>query len=109
GLGPGKLTAAELWAAIVEKVMNDPLKTWRPTLGVILRQGTLAERIIRALQQDYSRENTVSVYKRLASCLANDEMFTAQWSRWRRPPEVPAAGRAAFAGACRTIFPDTTC
>lgn len=78
GLGPGKLTAAELWTAIVEKVMNDPLKTWRPTLDVILRQGTLAERIIRALHQDYSRENTVSVYKRLASCLANDEMFTAQ-------------------------------
>ena len=76
GLGPGKLVAIELWKAIVEKIMSDRLQPWKSTLDVILSQGTLAERIVRDLRQDYSRERMLSVYRRLATCLANDEMYT---------------------------------
>ena len=76
GLGPGKLVAIELWKAIVEKILSDRLQPWKSTLDVILSQGTLAERIVRDLRQDYSRERMLSVYRRLATCLANDEMYT---------------------------------
>lgn len=78
GFGPEKVVAGKLWASITEKVMNDRLRPWRPALDVILSQGTLAERIILDLRQDYSRESIVAVYRRLASCLANDEMFTSR-------------------------------
>jgi carboxylate-amine ligase len=77
GLGPKKVVAGELWAAIVEKVMSDRLIAWKPTVDIILSEGTLAERIIRELHQDYSRANMVSVYKQLAACLADDDIFTS--------------------------------
>ena len=76
GLGSQKLAAGELWAAIVEKVMNGRLAAWKPALDVILSQGTLAERIVRELHQDYSRENMVNVYRSLAECLESDTLFT---------------------------------
>ncbi|HEX7015915.1 MAG TPA: glutamate-cysteine ligase family protein [Cyclobacteriaceae bacterium] len=76
GLSQEKLVAIELWKAIVEKILSDRLQPWKSTLDVILSQGTLAERIVRDLRQDYSRERMLSVYRRLATCLANDEMYT---------------------------------
>ncbi|HEY8511288.1 MAG TPA: glutamate-cysteine ligase family protein [Cyclobacteriaceae bacterium] len=75
GIEEKKLRAAELWLAIVEKVMNDRLLAWKPMLDVILSQGTLAERIVRALHQDYGRESIVGVYKSLSTCLANNQTF----------------------------------
>src|SRR5690606_3512555 len=75
GIEEKKLRAAELWLAIVEKVMHDRLLALKPMLDVILSQGTFAERIGRALHQDYGRESIVGVYKSLSTCLANNQTF----------------------------------
>jgi carboxylate-amine ligase len=46
-----------------------------PEIDVILKQGTLAHRIMKAVGPQLSRENILSVYKQLASCLAQNKMF----------------------------------
>lgn len=37
--------------------------------------GTLAERILTALNQDYSKQNLTLIYRELARCLANNQLF----------------------------------
>lgn len=71
-------SAADLWLHIIERLVrsgNDSLNTWRRETDVILKEGTLAQRVINALGQDQSKENIISVYKKLCGCLGQNKMF----------------------------------
>jgi len=81
GVSESRISAGRLWAIITDKVMSDRLKPWRPTLDLILAEGSLAERIIRALANDYHHDNVTRVYRRLAECLELNEMFIPVGSR----------------------------
>ena len=50
---------------------------WLPTLDVLLREGPLARRILRALGSEFSRNRVANVYRRLCDCLAQGELFHA--------------------------------
>jgi len=76
GMQEEKMTAGEFWQALVEKTM-EPDDPYRPALDVILRQGPLGRRILRAVDSGFSREKLQDVYGRLCSCLAAGEMFLA--------------------------------
>ena len=76
------LTAAcnprELWQKVIEKITgsgNTALEKWKPELSVILTEGTLSERIIRAMNGDASTECIVRIYRQLSGCLAQNKMF----------------------------------
>ncbi|HEX8038104.1 MAG TPA: glutamate-cysteine ligase family protein [Chryseosolibacter sp.] len=71
-------TMVELWRHITERLVrsgNSGVSTWRREIDVVLKEGTLSQRIVRALGGDHSRENITLVYKRLCDCLAQNKMF----------------------------------
>jgi gamma-glutamyl:cysteine ligase YbdK (ATP-grasp superfamily) len=73
-----KASAGELWQHILENLLergNPALEGYKKEIDVILRKGTLAHRIVRAIGKDHSNENIASVYHRLCDCLANNRMF----------------------------------
>ena len=71
-------TTAELWHHITARIIrsgNVAVGTWRREIDVILNEGTLSERILRALGKDQSKENIIVVYKHLSDCLAQNRLF----------------------------------
>jgi carboxylate-amine ligase len=78
GFHGSKATVRELWQHIFErlvKIGSDSLDRSNHELGVILKEGTLSQRILRALGKDHSRENISRVYRLLCGCLAQNKMF----------------------------------
>lgn len=70
--------AGQLWRHILDvmlKESNGVLERWKPQLDVIIDQGTLASRIVNAVDKRNLSGGVVSVYKELSSCLADNRMF----------------------------------
>ena len=73
-----KALACELWKHILDKLVkkgNVGLDRYMKELSVILEKGTLARRIIQALDKDQSSDNIAGVYRRLSDCLSQNKMF----------------------------------
>jgi hypothetical protein len=78
GLTGDEITAKAIWAHLIGQVMTgDEHKEYLPALNHIIEQGTLATRIIYALDNDLSRESMQGVYSRLCECLAQNKMFSS--------------------------------
>lgn len=78
GFPGNSATMVELWRHIADRIIrsgNVSVGTWSREINVILSEGTLSQRIVRALGNDQSRENIIAVYKRLSDCLAQNRMF----------------------------------
>ncbi len=77
GSQPMKLGA--LWAHLIadRSAVVPSLKEWSEPLQVIVEQGCLSRRILRALGPDPSREQIEAVYRRLTVCLAEGKSFHA--------------------------------
>ena len=77
--GVGRLTGSELWQRLVDHLSSEGLLADEPgcraPLEVMTRQGTLAERILRACGPDPGRERILQVYARLCDCLAEGRLF----------------------------------
>jgi carboxylate-amine ligase len=73
----GAVTAKEALQHIFDRLLswNPGLEQWKPELSIILSEGTLSERILKALKGDYSTESIKNIYQKLSSCLAQDKMF----------------------------------
>lgn len=72
------LTGGEFWKHTIAKVgesMSVDLDPWVDTLEKISSEGTLAERIVKALGNSFDQQQLHAVYSRLAECLAIDEVF----------------------------------
>jgi gamma-glutamyl:cysteine ligase YbdK (ATP-grasp superfamily) len=73
-----KATVCELWQHIFQRLIRigtDSLGNTNHEIEVILKEGTLSQRILRALGKDHSKENIASVYRLLCGCLAQNKMF----------------------------------
>jgi carboxylate-amine ligase len=71
-------TAGELWQHIFELLLghnNPALEKSRKPLSVILNEGTLAHRIVKAAGKNPSGETIKDVYRNLSDCLARNRMF----------------------------------
>jgi len=68
------LTLGQLWRRIGEKVLDGPVELER-ALHVILRDGTLAQRILAASGADVERATLRSVYRELCDCLDTGSSF----------------------------------
>lgn len=74
----GQLTVGQLWQDLLGRLDPHPLlptETIR-TLELILQQGTLAQRILSAVDGDCTREHLQRVYSRLGLCLHNGSVFS---------------------------------
>lgn len=72
------VSGQELWGdliVIVSEAYPKEMAEWLPLLEQINSHGTLAERIVKTLDGDMSRENLHLVYARLARSLKQDQLF----------------------------------
>ncbi|CDZ78009.1 carboxylate-amine ligase [Legionella massiliensis] len=70
-----KMTGAELWSQLIERVSADLDNTSQRALEYILSQGNLSERLLRACGNDYSKQTLSRVYRQLSHCLLNNQLF----------------------------------
>ncbi len=74
----GKANAGKLWHHILHRLIgggNTTLEKWKPELDVILNEGNLSTRILKASGASPTRDKIVEVYRHLADCLAQNKMF----------------------------------
>jgi carboxylate-amine ligase len=72
------ISIGELWKTIFRRLIlfTPSLKKWeQPQLETIFNQGSLSERILKALDNDFSEDNIKRVYRQLSGCLAQNRMF----------------------------------
>jgi glutamate---cysteine ligase / carboxylate-amine ligase len=74
GFQDGKVTLRDLWAYLIE-TLDVTVDGTRAPLDVIVRQGSLSERILRATGPTPHRERLRDVYRALADCLHQDRSF----------------------------------
>lgn len=79
GLGRRKVRADELWQHLLEtQVERRPgFASACPALRLVLEEGCLARRVLRASGPTPSRERLREVYRRLADCLAAGNSFSS--------------------------------
>ena len=76
GIDTPSLTAGELWRELITRTVAQDDEA-RPLLEVILDQGPLARRLMRAAGSDQGRDGLRPLYARLQECLARGELFHA--------------------------------
>ena len=69
-------TVKNIWNHLYELTKENIHASHYEALDIILTQGTLATRIVHAVQDDYSVENIKKVYAKLANWLAENILFT---------------------------------
>lgn len=78
GFSGNRASGAELWSHITERLIRSgsvAVATCRREIDVLLKEGTLSQRIVKALGNDHSPANITAVYRRLCDCLAQNRMF----------------------------------
>ncbi len=79
GFPQRRCTAGELWRHLAESVgLMAACSAWREPLDVILRQGPLSRRILRAVGSAPTRRRLWETYANLSECLAAGVMFVPQ-------------------------------
>ncbi len=74
GVKPRRCRAGEIWQHLIEAVA-DGATWWSSRMSFIFEHGTLARRILRAVDGDFSRERLREVYGRLCVCLDRGQVF----------------------------------
>ncbi len=75
GIARGKVTLRELWAHSIE-TLDVQVDGQRAALDVIVRDGSLSERILAATGANPSHAKIRDVYRELADCLREDRSFS---------------------------------
>ena len=73
-----KCTTGELWQHLIEIIWPasaSQAQPWREAMALILQQGPLSRRIVRAVGRDASRDHLKVVYRELCDCLAKGKLF----------------------------------
>lgn len=76
GIDRSSSIAKDVWKNLFDELMSGrEMRMWQQPLQVILEEGTLSTRIMRAMQNDTSHETLKRVYGQLCECLDKNEMF----------------------------------
>ncbi len=71
-------TAGNVWQHIFKSQAHTgtpPLSKWEPELSIIFSQGSLAERIVKSLEGDFSESKIKETYRNLSDCLNQNKLF----------------------------------
>ncbi|MBQ0788262.1 MAG: glutamate--cysteine ligase [Oceanihabitans sp.] len=68
-------TVQNIWKYLYEIAKPTIDVSHYEALDLILKEGTLATRILKAVNEDYSEKNIKKVYSKLASCLQENSLF----------------------------------
>jgi gamma-glutamyl:cysteine ligase YbdK (ATP-grasp superfamily) len=69
------MTLREVWSQLIEKISCELNHKQQLALELILRQGNLSERILRAIGEDIDKKLIHQVYHQLAHCLISNQQF----------------------------------
>jgi gamma-glutamyl:cysteine ligase YbdK (ATP-grasp superfamily) len=75
GIKGKKVTAHEIWKQLFNEVKALMQTEESDKIAYILNEGSLSTRIIKKLNGEPAHERIISVYKELADCLKNNEIF----------------------------------
>ncbi len=76
-LKPGiEYLCRDIWSILFEQVAENLDYSSQKALELILSQGNLSERLIKACNQDYSRGSLMQVYRQLGSCLMTNRALS---------------------------------
>lgn len=76
-LKPGiDYSCRDVWSILIEQVAGSLDKACQKALEIILSQGNLSERLIKACNQDFSHANLMQVYRQLGDCLMTNRALT---------------------------------
>jgi gamma-glutamyl:cysteine ligase YbdK (ATP-grasp superfamily) len=75
GVFEQRISVAALWQRLYEQLEVEIPAEYHAPLELILRHGPLARRILQVLGDGFSRDELVAVYRRLADCLLQGELF----------------------------------
>lgn len=73
--GKGTMPVQQLWQHLYDQVKLGISFEYRETLEAIITNGSLATRILKALDGNYSRDNIQNVYTELSICLEKNKLF----------------------------------
>ncbi|PKA83731.1 carboxylate-amine ligase [Ulvibacter sp. MAR_2010_11] len=68
-------TAQQIWTKLYRDVSANISQQYRETMEIILQEGTLSTRILSALDGDFNENSIKRVYRELATCLQNNNLF----------------------------------
>jgi gamma-glutamyl:cysteine ligase YbdK (ATP-grasp superfamily) len=74
GMPTSSGTAGDIWRSALDDVA-DGGAWWQPAIDMILREGPLARRILRALGNRFDEKRLRTVYRTLCQCLEHGWMF----------------------------------
>lgn len=72
---PTSTTVGEVWNHLYQHIKPKLHKSHYKSIELILEQGTLATRLLKALQKDSSKKNIIAVYGQLQDCLQSNTLF----------------------------------
>ncbi len=75
GISEKKVTAMNIWKKLFHDIESSLEDNYKEMIGFILTDGSLSYRILRRLNGDVSHNNVVSVYRKIAECLATNKML----------------------------------
>jgi carboxylate-amine ligase len=75
GFPDQRCQAGELWQHLIATTALDRSEQWREVLHVIMQQGPLARRILRAVGPNCSKAHLQETYRALCDCLQAGRMF----------------------------------
>jgi glutamate---cysteine ligase / carboxylate-amine ligase len=77
GIRARRVRVTEVWRRLFDGARDhdDGGEWWRPTIEFILERGSLARRILRAVDGEFARDRLREVYGRLCRCLDTAQMF----------------------------------
>lgn len=64
-----------IWAELIEQEKDEIPVPLYDVLQVILKQGSLSERITKSLPKDFSQADIKDIYQKLTLCLNNNELY----------------------------------
>lgn len=71
----GSTSIKNVWQHLYENVKSKLNKSHHETIELILKEGTLATRLLKAVGNDTSEEHIISVYRNMQNCLKTNELF----------------------------------
>lgn len=75
GVQDARISVLDLWRRLFEQLQNEVAAEYHSPLELILRRGPLAQRLLEALPERFGREELTEIYRRLADCLQQGELF----------------------------------
>jgi carboxylate-amine ligase len=81
GVQEKKVTVQELWLHIVSRLSKgegSELERRKHAINILLKEGTLAQRMVRAMNNNFSQANIAQVYRQLSVCLVQNKLFVPQ-------------------------------